>query len=89
MCLTRPIGLWQSVAPNQLVDVNNASPAASLQPPLPLVSTRLSSFIPGSAAPAASPLSGSNLSFNGSPQMVQTDQTMKPVCVITKLCPLK
>ncbi|XP_075089547.1 pre-mRNA-processing protein 40C isoform X2 [Nicotiana tabacum] len=66
------------VSPNQLVDVKNSSPAASLQPPLPLVSTRLSSFIPGSAAPAASPLSGSNLSFNGSPQMVQTDQTMKP-----------
>lgn len=87
--MTKPIGLWQPVAPNQLVDVKNSSPAASLQPPLPLVSTRLSSFVPGNAAPAASLLSGSNLSFNGSPQMVQTDQTMKLVRVITKLCSLK
>ncbi|KAK4373432.1 hypothetical protein RND71_008816 [Anisodus tanguticus] len=65
------------VAPDHAVDVKNAFPAASLQPPLPLVSTRLSSFIPGTAAPAAPLLSGSNLSFSGSPQMVQTDQTMK------------
>ncbi|KAJ8564843.1 hypothetical protein K7X08_001303 [Anisodus acutangulus] len=65
------------VAPDHAVDVKNASPAASLQPPLPLVSPRLSSFIPGTAAPAAPLLSGSNLSFSGSPQMVQTDQTMK------------
>ncbi|CAN4080945.1 unnamed protein product [Withania somnifera] len=65
-------------APDHSVDVKNASPAASLQPPLPLVSTRLSSFIPGTAAPAAPLLTGSNLSFNGSPQVVQTDQTMKP-----------
>ncbi|XP_055802640.1 pre-mRNA-processing protein 40C isoform X2 [Solanum dulcamara] len=65
-------------APDHSVDVKNASPAASLQPPLPLVSTRLSSFIPGTAAAAAPLLSGSNLSFSGSPQMVQTDQTMKP-----------
>ncbi|MCE3217089.1 hypothetical protein HAX54_010315 [Datura stramonium] len=64
-------------APDHAVDVKNASPAALLQPPLPLVPTRLSSFIPGTAAAAAPLLSGSNLSFSGSPQMVQTDQTMK------------
>ncbi|XP_059308905.1 pre-mRNA-processing protein 40C isoform X1 [Lycium ferocissimum] len=67
------------VAPDHAGDVKNASPAASLQPPLPLASTRLSSFIPGNAAPAAPRLSGSNISFNGSPQMVRTDQTMKPL----------
>ncbi|CAN4090396.1 unnamed protein product [Withania somnifera] len=39
-------------APDHSVDVKNASPAASLQPPLPLVSPRLSSFIPGTAATA-------------------------------------
>lgn len=69
---------FKPAVPDHSVDVKNASPAASLQPPLPLVSTRLSSFIPGTAAAAAPLLSGSNLSFNGSPQMVQTDQTMKP-----------
>ncbi|KAJ8562924.1 hypothetical protein K7X08_031376 [Anisodus acutangulus] len=67
------------VAPDHAVDVKNAYPAASLRPPLPLVSTRLSSFIPGTAAPASSLLSGSNLSFSGSPQMVHTDQTMKRI----------
>lgn len=87
-CLTSPTYLWQPSAPDHCVDVKNASPAASLQPPLPLVSTRLSSFIPGTAAAAAPLLSGSNLSFNGSPQMVQTDQTMKPVCV-TKMLSLE
>lgn len=79
-CLTRPICLWQPAAPDHSVDIN-ASPAASLQPPLPLVSTRLSSFMPGTAASAGPLISGSNLSFNGGPQMMQTDQTMKPVCV--------
>lgn len=87
-CLTRPICLCQPAAPDHSVDVKNASLAASLQPPLPLVSTRLSSFTPGTAAAAGPLLSGSSLSFNGSPQMVQTDQTMKPVCV-TKMCLLK
>ncbi|XP_004236882.1 pre-mRNA-processing protein 40C isoform X1 [Solanum lycopersicum] len=65
-------------APDHSVDIN-ASPAASLQPPLPLVSTRLSSFMPGTAASAGPLISGSNLSFNGGPQMMQTDQTMKPL----------
>ncbi|KAG5608601.1 hypothetical protein H5410_019882 [Solanum commersonii] len=65
-------------APDHSVDVKNASPAASLQPPLPLVSTRLSSFMPGTATAAGPLISGSNLSFNGGPQMMQTDQTMKP-----------
>lgn len=43
--------------------------------------------MPGTAAAAGPLISGSNLSFNGGPQMMQTDQTMKPVCVT--LCLLK
>ncbi|PHT81167.1 Pre-mRNA-processing protein 40C [Capsicum annuum] len=66
-------------APDHSVDVKNVSPAASLQPPPPLVSTGLNSFIPGTAAAAGPLLSGSNLSFNGNPQMAQIDQPMKPL----------
>lgn len=81
--------MWQPAAPDHSVDVKNVSPAASLQPPPPLVSTGLNSFIPGTAAAAGPLLSGSNLSFNGNPQMAQIDQPMKPVCVTKMLCLLK
>ncbi|MCD7457344.1 hypothetical protein HAX54_034894 [Datura stramonium] len=64
-------------APDHAVDVKNASPAALLQPPLPLVPTRLSSYHTWKLQQLQLLLSGSNLSFSGSPQMVQTDQTMK------------
>ncbi|KAK9275913.1 hypothetical protein L1049_023187 [Liquidambar formosana] len=93
----------QPIAPGNSQGGKNAPPtAASLQPPVPGQSALPNSFVPGTALPIMLPpvpsADAASFSFNGNPQFMQKDQSLKSntsaasctrcwYCVICIICP--